>query len=90
MKKHRGLRGQHARRDIIYALLNGEVAYCFLSTGQRKVIYPTEELAGKAAKRLNRHPTSRRPGEPYPCDRGPHWHLRAERYDTSDESENSP
>jgi len=85
MRKHRGLRGRHARNAIIARVLNGEVEYCFLKTGQSKVIYPTEELADKAARRLNRHPTSRHPGEPYPCDKGPHWHLRTERPGADDD-----
>jgi hypothetical protein len=58
-------------------VLGGEVTTCFLKTGQEKVVYPTEALAAKAARRLNKLPLLRTPGEPYQCDQGEHWHLRS-------------
>lgn len=67
------------RRAIAESVLDGEVSWCNLKTGQRKVIYPTEELAAKAARRLNKLPTVYAQGEPYLCDQGEHWHLRSAR-----------
>lgn len=79
MRKHRELRARNARSGIISHVLAGDVSRCFLRTGKSKVIYPTEEHAKEAARKLNKLPTTHHPGAPYPCDQGPHWHLRSAR-----------
>ena len=79
MRKHKKLRALNARKGIIEHVLAGDMAWCFLKTGRRKVIYPTEEHARAAAHKLNKLPRTHHPGAPYPCDRGPHWHLRSAR-----------
>lgn len=86
IRKRPGVQRSRQRRAITEAVLGGEVSTCFLPTGQQKVIYPTEELAAKAAKRLNKLPSLRGEGEPYQCDRGDHWHLRTIRPGRNSES----
>jgi hypothetical protein len=87
VRKRQGLRDRRTRSAIIDNVLDGEVTFCFLKTGQSKVVYPTVKQAEKAARRLNRLRSTRYPGEPYECDEGPHWHLRGVRSNNDEESE---
>lgn len=41
----------------------------------KKVRYPSEESAGRAADEMNRKPSTRKPLEAYPCAFCEQWHI---------------
>ena len=41
----------------------------------KKIRYPTEESAGRAAESMNKKPTTKRELEPYPCAFCSQWHV---------------